>query len=174
MTLREQAIEAIRKSINYSDCRMGPADWEPVASKDAQDAIRQLPYGSFSDEKTSQTEPQVEILIDGEGKYKTVHLHGRTATSWQANLLIEVAKLHSSAWPTGRTSPSGEQIFEMPEISVIMGRSEAIVDAIMAEINRRGWTVPIPSLDELRKDGGDVGFMASGRANDDLTKYRLK
>lgn len=105
----------------------------------------------------SENVPQVEVLIDGEGKYKSVHLHGRTATSWQANLLIETVKLHSGAWPTGRTDYNGNQVYEMPSVEDVLERAKSIVDATLTEIARRGWSVPIPSSEELRKDGGARG-----------------
>ena len=97
-------------------------------------------------------------LENGE-KLRTFGLSARVGTSWQANLMVELVKFASGAWPRGETDKKGNGLHRMPSPEEVVSRAEQIVDMAISRMEAKGWTVRLPPIEELLDDNKSLmGF----------------
>lgn len=99
---------------------------------------------------------EVVVLKPDDAEFNRVHVHPRTAFAPQASLVFQLA----AACAGPQTDGAGARLLTPEEV---VARAFAIADGVFAEFDRRGWSAALPSLEELRKPGGGVGFVAAAR-----------
>jgi hypothetical protein len=93
---------------------------------------------------------EVAVLKPDDAGLNRVHVQARTAFAPQTAWVMHLAQACAGPQPDGRLLSPDE----------VVARAFAIADSVLAELDRRGWSAPIPALDELRVGGGPVGFLA--------------
>ena len=101
---------------------------------------------------------EVAVLKPDDAEFNRVHVHPRTAFAPQTSLVLQVVAACAGPHPE---AAAGGQRFLSPE--EVVARAFAIADGVFAEFDRRGWSAAIPALDDLRKPGGNVGFVSVAR-----------
>jgi hypothetical protein len=102
---------------------------------------------------------EVTILKPDDVNLKRVHVQARTAYAPQAGWVMQLIQTCAAPQPDGVT-PGGHQAFRLPTPEEAVTRAFAIADGVLAEFEKRGWSAPLPALEELRSDeGGPVGFL---------------
>ena len=99
---------------------------------------------------------EVAVLKPDDAEFNRVHVHPRTAFAPQASLVFQLVTACAGPQPDGAT---GQRLLNPDEV---VARAFAIADGVFAEFNRRGWSTALPSLEDLRKSGGGVGFVSRG------------
>jgi hypothetical protein len=102
---------------------------------------------------------EVAVLKPDDANFNRVHVQARTAYAPQAGWVMELVHACAGPQPDGLTS-SGDQAYRLLSPEEVATRAFAIADTVFAELERRGWSAPIPALHELRSEGGSVGFLA--------------
>jgi hypothetical protein len=102
---------------------------------------------------------EVTILKPDDVNMKRVHVQARTAYAPQTGWVMQLVQACAMPQPDGVT-PSGHQAYRLPSAEEAVARAFAIADGALAEFEKRGWSAPLPALDELRGgEGGPVGFL---------------
>jgi hypothetical protein len=111
--------------------------------------------------KATNGYPGIEVAVVklDDANFNRVHVQARTAYAPQTGWVMQLVEACAAPQPDGVT-PSGQQAYRQPSPEDVVARAFAIADGVFAEFERRGWSAPIPSLDELRSAGGPVGFLA--------------
>jgi hypothetical protein len=104
-------------------------------------------------------EIEVAVLKPDDANFNRVHVQARTAYAPQTGWVMQLVQACAGPQPDGVT-PSGQQAYRQLSPEEVVKRAFAIADDAFAEFERRGWSAPIPPLDELRSAGGAVGFLA--------------
>lgn len=99
---------------------------------------------------------EVAVLKPDDAEFNRVHVHPRTAFAPQASLVLQIVAACSGPQPDG----AGQRLLSPEEV---VARAFAIADGVFTEFDRRGWSAAVPSLADLRKPGGGVGFVSVGR-----------
>jgi hypothetical protein len=103
---------------------------------------------------------EVTILKPDDVNLKRVHVQARTAYAPQTGWVMQLVQACAMPQPDGVT-PSGHQAYRLPSPEEALTRAFAIADGVFAEFEKRGWSAPLPALDELRNsEGGPVGFLS--------------
>lgn len=101
---------------------------------------------------------EVAILKPDDANFNRVHVQARTAYAPQAGWVMQLVQACAGPQPDGVT-PDGHQAYRLLSPEEVVTRAFAIADGALAEFEKRGWSAPIPALDELRNAGGAVGFL---------------
>jgi hypothetical protein len=101
---------------------------------------------------------EVAVLKPDDANFNRVHVQPRTAYAPQSSWVMQLAEACAGPQPDGVT-PSGQQAYRLLSSEEVVARAFAIADGVFAELERRGWSAPIPPLDDLRSAGGPVGFL---------------
>jgi len=101
---------------------------------------------------------EVAVLKPDDAEFNRVHVHPRTAFAPQTSLVLQIVA--ACAGPQPDAGGGGARLLSPDEV---VTRAFAIADGVFAEFDRRGWTAAVPSLEDLRKTGGNVGFVSVGR-----------
>lgn len=81
----------------------------------------------------------------------SVLVHQREAHSLQGQFFAEMVKINSHvAKPVAFHEPSGRQQFSPLELNEVVARAEAITEAAWEALERNGWSIDLPGLDELK------------------------
>jgi hypothetical protein len=102
---------------------------------------------------------EVAVLRPDDANFNRVHVQARTAYAPQTGWVMQLVQACAGPQPDGVT-PSGHQAYRLLSSEEVVKRAFAIADGAFAEFERRGWSAPIPPLDELRSASGTVGFLA--------------
>jgi hypothetical protein len=92
---------------------------------------------------------EVAILKPDDANFNRVHIQARTAYAPQTGWVMQLVAACAGPQPDGRLLSPEEAV----------ARAFAIADGVFAEFEKRGWSAPIPALDDLRSAGGQVGFL---------------
>ena len=107
---------------------------------------------------------EVAVLKPDDANFNRVHVQPRTAYAPQSSWVMQLAQACAGPQPDGVTA-GGQQAYRLLSSEEVVTRAFAIADGVFAELERRGWSAPIPPLDELRSAGGPVGFLAKTLGN---------
>jgi hypothetical protein len=102
---------------------------------------------------------EVAVLRPDDANFNRVHVQARTAYAPQSAWVMQLVQACAGPQPDGVTT-GGHQAYRLPSPEEVVTRAFAIADGVFAEFQKRGWSVPIPPLDELRSSGEGVGFLA--------------
>jgi hypothetical protein len=102
---------------------------------------------------------EIAVLKPDDANFNRVHVQARTAYAPQTGWVMQLVQACAGPQPDGVT-PSGHQAYRQLSPEEVVTRALAIADGVFAEFERRGWSAPIPPLDELRSAGEAVGFLA--------------
>jgi hypothetical protein len=102
---------------------------------------------------------EIAVLKPDDANFNRVHVQARTAYAPQTGWVMQLVQACTGPQPDGVT-PGGHQAYRQLSPEEVVARAFAIADGVFAEFERRGWSAPIPPLDELRSTGGAVGFLA--------------
>jgi hypothetical protein len=103
---------------------------------------------------------EVAILKPDDVNLKRVHVQARTAYAPQTGWVMQLIQACAMPQPDGVT-PGGHQAYRLPSPEEAVTRAFAIADSVFAEFDKRGWSAPLPALDELRgNEGWAVGFLS--------------
>jgi hypothetical protein len=105
---------------------------------------------------------EIAVLRPDEANINRVHVQARTAYAPQTGWVMQLVQVCAGPQPDG-TTPGGHQAYRLPSPEEAVTRAFAIADGVFAEFERRGWSASIPSLDELRSSGEEVGFLSRVR-----------
>ena len=111
--------------------------------------------------KAANTDAEIEVAIlkPEDANFNRVHVQARTAYAPQTGWVMQLVQVCAGPQPDGVT-PGGHQAYRLPSPEEAVTRAFAIADGVLAEFERRGWSAPIPPLDELRSSGETIGFLA--------------
>jgi hypothetical protein len=111
--------------------------------------------------KATNDHPGIEVAVlkPDDANFNRVHVQARTAYAPQAGWVMQLVQVCAGPQPDGVT-PDGHQAYRLPSPDEAVTRAFAIADGMFAEFERRGWSAPIPPLDELRNSGETIGFLA--------------
>jgi hypothetical protein len=118
---------------------------------------------------TVQVTPEsaLEIgIVKSDEKMSAYHVWNRVGTSWQANVFIDLVKMHcTAAIPLmDEQNQNGSQKAKLMSVPEVLGRSCALMDGILLELDARGWTAKLPGMDELREGKPEAaGFRPEGK-----------
>lgn len=110
---------------------------------------------------TCGVDPMVEVVINYEkNRYKTMHQHVRTVTSWHANFFIETLKIClMTGVPEGNVDSKGDATTRPATPEEAMERAVRVVDLAVHHMIQRKWVVAAPALADLKDDrDSNVGF----------------
>lgn len=99
---------------------------------------------------------EVAVIKPDDAEFNRVHVHPRTAFAPQTSLVLQIVAACAGPQPEG----AGQRTLSPEEV---VARAFAIADGVFAELERRGWSAAVPSLADLRKAGGNVGFVSVAR-----------
>ncbi len=104
-----------------------------------------------TDAKALNGNPGIEVAIikPDDANFNRVHVQARTAYAPQTGWVMQLVQSCAAPQPDGRMLSPEE----------VVTRAFAIADGVFAEFEKRGWSAPLPALDELRSEGGTVGFL---------------
>jgi hypothetical protein len=102
---------------------------------------------------------EIAVLKPDDVNFNRVHVQARTAFAPQTAWVMQLAQACAAPQPDGVTT-SGQQAYRQLSPEEVVERAFAIADGVFAEFERRGWSAPIPALDDLRSAGESVGFLA--------------
>jgi hypothetical protein len=110
--------------------------------------------------KATNGDPGIEVAVlrPDDTNFNRVHVQARTAYAPQTSWVMQLVQACTGPQPDGVT-PSGHQAHRLLSPEEVVKRAFAIADGAFAEFEKRGWSAPIPALDELRSAGGPVGFL---------------
>ena len=110
--------------------------------------------------KATNSHPEIEVAVlkPDDANFNRVHVQVRTAYAPQTGWVMQLVQACAGPQPDGVT-PSGQQAYRQLSPEEVVKRAFAIADGAFAEFEKRGWSAPIPPLDELRSAGGAVGFL---------------
>jgi hypothetical protein len=113
-----------------------------------------------TDAKAMSSGPGIEVTVlqPDDINLKRVHVQARTAFAPQTGWVMQLIEACAGPQPDGVT-PSGHQAYRLLSPDEAVARAFAIADGVLAEFDKRGWSAPLPALDELRSEGGTVGFL---------------
>ncbi len=88
----------------------------------------------------------------------------RHSADQRARFALDLARSLSVVGIPDGVSASGEQLFRLCETNEVIARSTEITEKLYAELERRGWLIDTPSLDELEsiEETRFPGFRATG------------
>lgn len=123
-------------------------------------ATHNAPAFGYAAPCTCGADAPVEVVIDYEkNRYKTMHQHPRTATSWHANFFIETLKICLMTSVRDGEDSRGDPIMRPLTPQEAMERAIPIVDKAIHHMIQRKWVVSAPSLADLKDDSSsEVGF----------------
>ena len=103
---------------------------------------------------------EVAVLRPDDANFNRLQVQARTAYAPEASWMVHLVQACAMPWPDGQTK-SGHQAYRLPTPAEAVERAFAIVDGMLAEFDKRSWSVPIPSVEDLRINGEPVGFTAN-------------
>jgi hypothetical protein len=101
---------------------------------------------------------EVAVLKPDDANFNRVHVQARTAYAPQTAWVMQLVQACAGPQPDGVTA-GGHQAYRGLSPEEVVTRAFAIADGVFAEFEKRGWSAPIPALEELRSTGGPFGFL---------------
>lgn len=107
--------------------------------------------------------PAVEFkTLQPTDKFHEVRVNYGLHACWQATFVMDMIRSGMlAAIPSSQETGGGHQVTEIMPVEEVVKRAFALADLTLVGFAQRGWTIEMPSFDEMRDtDGVRAGFRA--------------